>query len=46
MQRRQHRGEFTAKVVLEARRGERTINAMAAADGVHPVPMTPWKKVA
>ena len=31
MSRRQHRGELKAKVVLEALRGERTINELAAA---------------
>ena len=46
MQRRQHSGEFKAKVVLEALRGERTIHEIAADDGVHPVQITPWKKVA
>jgi transposase-like protein len=30
MQRRQHSGEFKAKVVLEALRGERTLNEIAA----------------
>lgn len=45
MQRRQHSGEFKAKVVLEALRGERTINALAAEYGVHPFQITPWKKV-
>jgi transposase-like protein len=45
-QRRQHRGEFKANVVLEALRGERTLNEMAADSGVHPLPMTQWKKVA
>jgi len=45
-QRRQHSGAFKAKVVLEALRGERTINEIAADYGVHPLPLTPWKKVA
>ncbi len=36
IRRRPHRGEVTAKVVLEARRGERTIHARAADDGVPP----------
>ena len=35
MSRRQHSGEFKAKVVLEALRGERTINELAAEYGVH-----------
>ena len=45
MPRRQHRGEFHAQVVLEARRGARTIPEVAAEDGVHPIPMIPWKQV-
>jgi transposase-like protein len=45
MHRRQHRAEFKAKVALEAIRGERTINELAAGYGVHPVQITQWKKV-
>ena len=45
MQRRQHRAEFKAKVALEAIRGERTINELAAEYGVHPVHITQWKQV-
>jgi len=45
MQRRQHRAEFKAKMALEAIRGERTINELAAEYGVHPVQITQWKKV-
>src|SRR2546428_5017905 len=45
MQRRQHSAEFKAKVALEAIRGERTINELAAEYGVHPVQITQWKKV-
>jgi transposase-like protein len=45
MQRRQHSGEFKTKVALEAIRGERTINELAAEYGVHPVQITQWKKV-
>ena len=44
--RRQHSGEFKAKVVLEALRGERTIHEIAADYGVHPLQITQWKKVA
>jgi transposase len=33
------------KVVLEALQGERTIHALAAAYGVHPIQITQWKKV-
>lgn len=45
MHRRQHSAEFKAKVALEAIRGERTINELAAEYGVHPVQITQWKKV-
>ena len=46
MPRRQHSGEFKAKVVLEALCGERTINELAAEYGVHPMQITQWKRVA
>jgi putative transposase len=46
MSRRQHRGELKAKVVLEALRGERTINELAAAYGVPAMQITPWQRVA
>ena len=46
MQRRQHSADFKAKVALEAIRGERTVNELAAEYGVHPVQITQWKKVA
>jgi transposase-like protein len=46
MQRRQHSGEFKATVALQAIRGERTINELAAEYGVPPVQITHWKKVA
>ena len=46
IQRRQHSGAFKANVALEAIRGERTVNAMAADDGVHPVQITQGKRVA
>jgi transposase-like protein len=46
MLRRQHSGEFKAKVVLEALRGERAINELAAEYGVHPMQITQWKRVA
>jgi transposase-like protein len=32
-------------VALEAIRGERTLHALAAESGVHPVQITQWKKV-
>jgi len=46
MSRRQLSGEFKAKVVLEALRGERTLNELAAEYGVHPLQITQWKRVA
>ena len=46
IQRRQHSGAFKAKVALEAIRGERTVNELAADYGVHPVQITQWKRVA
>ena len=46
IQRRQHSGAFKAKVALEAIRGERTLNELAADYGVHPVQITQWKRVA
>jgi putative transposase len=46
MQRRQQSAEFKAKVAQEAIRGERTLNELAADYGVHPVQITPWKRMA
>ena len=46
MSRRPHSGEFKAKVVLEALRGERTINELAEEYGAHPMQITQWKRVA
>jgi putative transposase len=45
-ERRQHSGAFKAKVVVEALRGEKTINEIASRHGVHPVQITQWKKQA
>ena len=44
--RRQHSGEFKARVALEAIRGEKTLQELAAAYGVHPVQIAQWKKMA
>jgi len=41
--RRKFSGEFKAKVALEAVRGERTINEIAAEYGVHPNQASQWK---
>jgi putative transposase len=46
IQRWQHSGVFKAKEALEAMRGERTVNEIAADYGVHPVQITQWKRVA
>jgi putative transposase len=43
-QRRQHSAEFKAKVALEALKGQRTINEIAASYQVHPVQVQHWKK--
>lgn len=42
--RRQHSGEFKARVALAAIRGEKTMNELATAYGVHPVQITQWKR--
>ena len=43
-QRRQHSAEFKARVALEAIKGQRTINEIAACYQVHPVQVQQWKK--
>ena len=45
-QRRQHSSACKAKGALEAIRGERTVNEIAADSGGHPVLIPPWKRVA
>ena len=42
--RRQHSGEFKAKVVIQALKGQKTVNEIAGLYGVHPVQVTQWKK--
>src|SRR6266550_8939735 len=44
--RRQHRGAFKAKVALEAIRGAKTRQELAAAYGVHPVQIAQWQNMA
>ena len=44
--RRRFTGEFKAKVALEALRGERPIQDIAAKYGVHPNQVSTWKKQA
>ena len=45
-QRKSYRPEFNAKAALEAIKGGRTINEIAADLGVHPMLLTSWKKQA
>jgi transposase-like protein len=42
--RRQHSGEFKARVALAAIRGEKTVNELATEYEVHPVQITQWKR--
>ena len=42
--RRQHSGEFKAKVALAAIKGQKTLNELASEFGVHPVPIAQWKR--
>jgi len=44
--RRRHSGEFKAKVALEAIKGQRTVNEIAGAYGVHPIQVSQWKRQA
>lgn len=44
--RRQHSGEFKAKVVVQALKGAKTLNEIASRYGVHPVQVAQWKRQA
>jgi len=44
MTRKQHSGQFKAKVVVDAIRGKKTVNELAAQYGVHPVQISQWKR--
>jgi len=44
MNRKKYSPEFKAKVVIEALKGEKTINALASTYGVHPNAIMHWKK--
>ena len=44
--RRQHSGEFKARVVVQALKGAKTVNEIASRYGVHPVQVAQWKKQA
>jgi len=43
-QRKQYTGAFKAKIALEAIKGQRTVQELAAGYGVHPSQITNWKK--
>lgn len=43
-QRKQYSGAFKAKIALEAVKGQRTVQELAAGYGVHPNQITTWKK--
>lgn len=45
-QRKSYSGELKAKVALEAIKGQRTANEIAAKYGVHPNQVSQWKKQA
>lgn len=42
--RRRHGAEFKARVVLEALKGEKTINELASQYEVHPTQIAAWKR--
>ena len=44
MKRKQHSKEFKAKVALEALKGHKTTNEIAAEYEVHPTQINAWKK--
>ncbi len=44
MKRKRHSKEFKAKVALEALKGQKTANEIAAEYGVHPSQINTWKK--
>lgn len=41
---KQYTGAFKAKIALEAIKGQRTVQELAAGYGVHPSQITNWKK--
>lgn len=46
MKRKPHTPEEKAKLVIEAFKGERTINEIASANGIHPNMLSKWKREA
>ena len=45
-ERRRYDGTLKAKVAVEAIKGQRTVNEIASAYGIHPHQVTQWKKQA
>jgi putative transposase len=45
-QRKSYTGDYKAKIVVEAIKGQQTINQLASKYGVHPNMITEWKKQA
>jgi transposase-like protein len=45
-ERKRYDGTLKAKVALEAIKGQRTVNEIASAYGIHPHQVTQWKKQA
>jgi putative transposase len=45
-QRKQYSGEFKAKVVVQALKGQHTLNEIASKYSVHPVQVAQWKRQA
>ena len=43
-QRKQYSADFKARVALEALKGHQTMNELVSPYGVHPTPITKWKK--
>ena len=46
VQRKRYSAEMKAKIALEAIKGQKTANEIAAEYGVHPTQITQWKKQA
>ena len=46
MNRKQHTPDEKARLVLEALRGERTINEIASSNNIHPNVLSRWKREA
>jgi putative transposase len=45
-QRKQHTGQFKARVAVEAIAGHKTVNQIAGEYGIHPSQVNKWKKQA